>query len=124
MFVLSLVWLKPLGFNNTYTLTLRKDQAQQLGVFGLVGLEVVAHAPDHVNLCAEAVCGQGLVGAHLACQEARPEGHQSDPDGDGLESLDEVLERVERAFGREAVRDHHQQAARQFIPQTMVYHQR
>ena len=26
------VWLKPLGFNNTYTLTMRKDQAQELGI--------------------------------------------------------------------------------------------
>lgn len=28
----GLVWLKPFGFNNTYTLTMRKDHAEQLGI--------------------------------------------------------------------------------------------
>lgn len=28
----GLIWLEPLGFNNTYTLTMRRDQAQELGV--------------------------------------------------------------------------------------------
>ena len=28
----ELVWLEPLGFNNTYTLTMRRDQAEELGV--------------------------------------------------------------------------------------------
>lgn len=28
----ELIWLDPLGFNNTYTLTMRRDQAQELGV--------------------------------------------------------------------------------------------
>ncbi len=28
----NLVWLKPLGFNNTYTLTMRKTQAESLGI--------------------------------------------------------------------------------------------
>ena len=28
----SLVWLEPLGFNNTYTLTMRKKQARELGI--------------------------------------------------------------------------------------------
>ncbi len=28
----KVVWLKPLGFNNTYTLTMRKDKASELGV--------------------------------------------------------------------------------------------
>jgi glycine betaine/choline ABC-type transport system substrate-binding protein len=35
----GLVWLKPLGFNNTYTLTMRRDQAQQLGVQKISDLE-------------------------------------------------------------------------------------
>ncbi|SHJ70232.1 ABC transporter substrate-binding protein [Propionispora hippei] len=28
----NLIWLKPFGFNNTYTLTMRADRAEQLGV--------------------------------------------------------------------------------------------
>lgn len=28
----DLIWLKPLGFNNTYTLTMRKAQAEELGI--------------------------------------------------------------------------------------------
>jgi len=28
----GLIWLEPFGFNNTYTLTMRKDQAQALGI--------------------------------------------------------------------------------------------
>lgn len=28
----NLVWLKPLGFNNTYTLTMRADKAEKLGI--------------------------------------------------------------------------------------------
>ena len=28
----SLIWLKPLGFNNTYTLTMRKDHARKLAI--------------------------------------------------------------------------------------------
>ena len=28
----DLVWLSPLGFNNTYTLTVRRKQAQELGI--------------------------------------------------------------------------------------------
>jgi glycine betaine/choline ABC-type transport system substrate-binding protein len=28
----NLVWLEPLGFNNTYTLTMREDQAEELGI--------------------------------------------------------------------------------------------
>jgi glycine betaine/choline ABC-type transport system substrate-binding protein len=28
----GLVWLSPLGFNNTYTLTMRREQAQELGI--------------------------------------------------------------------------------------------
>ncbi len=28
----GLIWLEPLGFNNTYTLMMRRDQAQELGV--------------------------------------------------------------------------------------------
>jgi glycine betaine/choline ABC-type transport system substrate-binding protein len=35
----DLVWLKPLGFNNTYTVTMRSDQAQQLGVQKISDLE-------------------------------------------------------------------------------------
>jgi osmoprotectant transport system substrate-binding protein len=35
----ELVWLKPLGFNNTYTLTMRRDQAQELGVQKISDLE-------------------------------------------------------------------------------------
>jgi glycine betaine/choline ABC-type transport system substrate-binding protein len=40
----ALVWLNPLGFNNTYTLTMRRDQAQQLGVQKISDLE--AHKDD------------------------------------------------------------------------------
>ena len=35
----ELVWLEPLGFNNTYTLTMRRDQAQELGVQTISDLE-------------------------------------------------------------------------------------
>ena len=35
----ELVWLKSLGFNNTYTLTMRRDQAQELGIQTISDLE-------------------------------------------------------------------------------------
>jgi glycine betaine/choline ABC-type transport system substrate-binding protein len=35
----GLVWFEPLGFNNTYTLTMRRDQAQELGVQKISDLE-------------------------------------------------------------------------------------
>ena len=35
----QLVWLEPLGFNNTYTLTMRRDQAQELGIQKISDLE-------------------------------------------------------------------------------------
>ena len=35
----ELVWLKPLGFNNTYTVTMRKAQAEELGVKKISDLE-------------------------------------------------------------------------------------
>jgi osmoprotectant transport system permease protein len=28
----ELIWLEPLGFNNTYTLTMRRDQSDRLGI--------------------------------------------------------------------------------------------
>jgi len=36
----KLIWLSPLGFNNTYALTMRKAQAQELGVQKISDLEV------------------------------------------------------------------------------------
>jgi len=36
----ELIWLKPLGFNNTYTITMRKAQAEELGVKRISDLEV------------------------------------------------------------------------------------
>jgi len=38
----DLTWLEPLGFNNTYTLTMRRDQAEELGIAKISDLE--AHA--------------------------------------------------------------------------------
>jgi osmoprotectant transport system substrate-binding protein len=35
----GLVWLRPLGFNNTYTLTMRKEQAKALGIKTISDLE-------------------------------------------------------------------------------------
>jgi glycine betaine/choline ABC-type transport system substrate-binding protein len=35
----NLIWLKPLGFNNTYTLTMRREQAEQLGIQKISDLE-------------------------------------------------------------------------------------
>ncbi len=37
------VWLAPFGFNNTYTLTMRQDQAQRLGI------ETISDLAAHVN---------------------------------------------------------------------------
>lgn len=42
----KLVWLKPFGFNNTYTLSMRADQAAQLGVSSISDL--MKHAPSLV----------------------------------------------------------------------------
>lgn len=39
----GLSWLEPLGFNNTYTLTMRRDQAEELGVTRISALK------DHAN---------------------------------------------------------------------------
>lgn len=35
----NLIWLKPFGFNNTYTLTMRKKQAESLGIRKISDLE-------------------------------------------------------------------------------------
>ncbi len=35
----NMQWLKPLGFNNTYTLTMRKQQAEELGIETITDLE-------------------------------------------------------------------------------------
>ncbi|KJR49410.1 L-proline glycine betaine binding ABC transporter protein ProX [Desulfosporosinus sp. I2] len=42
----DITWLKPFGFNNTYTLTMRKAEAEKLGVKTFSDL--VKHAPDLV----------------------------------------------------------------------------
>ena len=42
----KLVWLSPLGFNNTYALTMRKAQAQKLGVQKISDLEAYK---DHLS---------------------------------------------------------------------------
>ncbi len=34
----DMVWLKPFGFNNTYTLTMRREQAEKLGIRSISGL--------------------------------------------------------------------------------------
>jgi glycine betaine/choline ABC-type transport system substrate-binding protein len=34
----NLVWLQPFGFNNTYTLTMRRKQAERLGIETISGL--------------------------------------------------------------------------------------
>lgn len=39
----GLAWLEPLGFNNTYTLTMRRDQAEELGITRISDLR------DHAN---------------------------------------------------------------------------
>lgn len=39
----GLVWLKPFGFNNTYTLTMRRGQAQELGI------TTISELAEHVN---------------------------------------------------------------------------
>jgi osmoprotectant transport system permease protein len=39
----GLVWLSPLGFNNTYTLTMRRRQAQQLGI------STISDLADHLR---------------------------------------------------------------------------
>jgi osmoprotectant transport system permease protein len=39
----DLAWLEPLGFNNTYALTMRKDQARALGI------ETISDLADHLN---------------------------------------------------------------------------
>jgi len=40
----QLAWLEPLGLNNTYTLTMRRDQAEALGITAISDLE--GHADD------------------------------------------------------------------------------
>lgn len=47
----NMTWLKPLGYNNTYTLTMRKDHAEELGIKTISDL--VAHT-DKLILGAEA----------------------------------------------------------------------
>lgn len=42
----NVIWLKPFGFNNTYTLTMRADQAKKLGVETISDLK--QHAPNLV----------------------------------------------------------------------------
>lgn len=42
----KIVWLKPFGFNNTYTLSMRADQAAKLGVTSISDL--MKHAPNLV----------------------------------------------------------------------------
>lgn len=39
----DLIWLKPFGFNNTYTLTMRKEHAAELGI------ETISDLAAHVN---------------------------------------------------------------------------
>jgi osmoprotectant transport system permease protein len=39
----NLVWLEPFGFNNTYTLTMRRDQARRLGI------ETISDLADHLR---------------------------------------------------------------------------
>jgi osmoprotectant transport system permease protein len=41
----GLIWLSPLGFNNTYTLTMRRKQAQQLGIRTISDLAEYLRAP-------------------------------------------------------------------------------
>lgn len=40
----SLQWLGPFGFNNTYTLTMRRDQAAELGILTISDLGDVLRA--------------------------------------------------------------------------------
>ncbi len=47
----QIVWLKPFGFNNTYTLTMREDKAAELGIEKFSDL--VAKAPDLVLGCTQ-----------------------------------------------------------------------
>ncbi len=46
-----LIWLKPFGFNNTYTLSMRSDQAKQLGIESYSDL--VKHAPNLTLGCTQ-----------------------------------------------------------------------
>lgn len=47
----QIVWLKPFGFNNTYTLTMREDRAKELGIEKFSDL--VAKAPNLVLGCTQ-----------------------------------------------------------------------
>ena len=47
----QIVWLKPFGFNNTYTLTMRADKAEALGIEKFSDL--VAKAPDLMLGCTQ-----------------------------------------------------------------------
>ena len=44
----GLVWLDPVGFNNTYTVIMQKEQAQKLGVKSLSGLAALAAKKPHL----------------------------------------------------------------------------
>ncbi len=39
----GLIWLEPLGFNNTYTLTMRRGHAEELGI------ETISDLAEHIN---------------------------------------------------------------------------
>ena len=45
----NLIWLEPFGFNNTYTLAMRRDKAEQLGIESFSDL--AEHAPNLILGC-------------------------------------------------------------------------
>ena len=48
----NLSWLKPFGFDNTYTLTMRKEQADRLGIDKITDLADYLQQPDSEKLTA------------------------------------------------------------------------
>ena len=49
----QLVWLKPFGFNNTYTLTMRRKQAESMGIESISDLaEYIKNNPDKAPTAA------------------------------------------------------------------------
>ncbi len=62
----DLVWLDPLGFNNTYTITMRAEQAKELGI------ETVSDLAEHLRSGAEPELRAGFNAEFLQREDGYP----------------------------------------------------
>lgn len=66
----DLVWLEPLGFNNTYTLTMRADHAKQLGI------ETYSDLAEHMQQRRRSGEGEALTAGFTGEFLDRPDGYK------------------------------------------------